>query len=140
MEATYFLPGQEAHTFEENKAAPAHMDRSNERIPKRDGQSLQKSKRTMVFVETPHWGDNDTTSTEKEEPNRGPHHQQPGTSGIHCTPPHYLYFDVATAPHHEKGGQHCHRSMARRGSISLATTVVPILKKAAWISRQTQTH
>ena len=87
------------------------MDRSNGGIPGGCGRCVQKSKREMVSVDTPHWGSNGTMSTEKVKLKRGPHHQQPGANGIHCAPPNFLPLDVATATHCDQGGKYHRRSM-----------------------------
>ena len=59
----YYLTSQEAYTFEGNKAAPAHMDRSDGHTPERDMRRLKESKRTIFCVETPHWEYNTKNST-----------------------------------------------------------------------------
>ena len=140
LAALYLLPIREDHTSEGNNTTPTHMDRSNGCTPERDRRRLPKSKRKMVCVETPHLGDNVTTSTDIGQTKRGPHHQRPGDCGIHCAPSHFMSFDGADEPYLTKVDTTTAEVWVRQGRVISSTALGSILREVEWISRQTQTH
>ena len=104
------------------------------------GGRLQSSKWTMVCVETTHWGDNNKTSTGRGKPKWGLHHQQPGASGLHYIPPHFMPLLEPLKHIATKVYKTATEVCARFGIVRSAMAVGPLLRKAAWISRKTQTH